>query len=132
MDWVEHGLGLPQYAPAFKRNAVTALDFPLLLGDGGATLASDLGVSSRLHQQQVRCDRGACPVASPQYAACGRVRCDVCDQAPGGRRTLVLSHLQLHVPCVLAAWLLVLCSCAVELSVPPQLDPSACCRSCEA
>ena len=53
MDWVEHGLGLPQYAPAFKRNAVTALDFPLLLSDGGATLAADLGVTSRLHQQQV-------------------------------------------------------------------------------
>ncbi|PRW56551.1 type III [Chlorella sorokiniana] len=53
VDWVEHGLGLPQYAAAFKRNAVTALDFPLLLSDGGATLAADLGVTSRLHQQQI-------------------------------------------------------------------------------
>lgn len=110
MDWVEHGLGLPQYAPAFKRNAVTALDFPLLLSDGGATLASDLGVSSRLHQQQVRCDRGAWFVASPQCAACWQVPCGVCAQAPVERRTLVMSHLQLHVPCVLAAWLLVLSS----------------------
>lgn len=53
VDWVEHGLGLPQYAAAFKRNAVTALDFPLLAGDGGATLAADLGVASKLHQHQV-------------------------------------------------------------------------------
>lgn len=52
-DWVEHGLGLPQYAAAFKRSAITALDFPLLVNDGGLTLAQDLGVTSRLHQEQV-------------------------------------------------------------------------------
>lgn len=52
-EWVSHGLNLPQYAPAFRANSVTALDFPLLLSDGGATLAADLGVTSRLHQQQV-------------------------------------------------------------------------------
>lgn len=47
------GLNLPQYTPAFRRNSITALDFPLLVSDGGATLAADLGVASKLHQQQV-------------------------------------------------------------------------------
>ena len=31
--WVEHGLQLPQYAAAFRRNAITALDFPSLVTD---------------------------------------------------------------------------------------------------
>ncbi|KAL4443446.1 hypothetical protein ABPG75_011183 [Micractinium tetrahymenae] len=53
VDWVAHGLGLPQYARAFKQNAITALDFPFLLADGGAALAADLGVTSKLHQQQI-------------------------------------------------------------------------------
>lgn len=53
VEWVAHGLNLPQYAHAFKQNAITALDFPFLLSDGGAALAADLGVSSKLHQQQV-------------------------------------------------------------------------------
>ena len=52
-DWVTHGLNLPQYAGAFRRNAITALDFPLLVADGGAALRSDLGVTSKLHQAQV-------------------------------------------------------------------------------
>ena len=53
VDWITHGLGLPQHAAAFKANAITALDFPLLVSDGGATLQQDLGVASKLHQQQV-------------------------------------------------------------------------------
>jgi hypothetical protein len=50
---VAHGLNLPQYAAAFKRNAITALDFPLLVADGGATLQQELGVASKLHREQV-------------------------------------------------------------------------------
>ena len=53
-EWVTHGLNLPQYASAFKANAITALDFPFLAADGGAALEADLGVASKLHQQQVR------------------------------------------------------------------------------
>jgi hypothetical protein len=30
-----------------------ALDFPLLINDGGTTLEHDLGVKSKLHQQQI-------------------------------------------------------------------------------
>ncbi|KAI3428021.1 hypothetical protein D9Q98_006407 [Chlorella vulgaris] len=52
-EWVTHGLNLPQYAAAFRQAAITALDFPLLVSDGGATLGQELGVSSRLHQQQI-------------------------------------------------------------------------------
>ena len=53
VEWVAHGLNLPQYAAAFKRNAITALDFPLLVADGGATLQQELGVASKLHREQV-------------------------------------------------------------------------------
>ena len=53
MEWVAHGLNLPQHAAAFKRNAITALDFPLLVADGGATLQQELGVASKLHREQV-------------------------------------------------------------------------------
>lgn len=52
VEWVAHGLNLPQYAAAFKRNAITALDFPLLVADG-ATLQQELGVASKLHREQV-------------------------------------------------------------------------------
>ncbi|PSC72400.1 catechol O-methyltransferase-like [Micractinium conductrix] len=52
-EWVTHGLNLPQYASAFKANAITALDFPFLAADGGAALEADLGVASKLHQQQI-------------------------------------------------------------------------------
>ena len=33
--WVRHGLRFPQYAEAFGANAITALDFPALIADGG-------------------------------------------------------------------------------------------------
>jgi hypothetical protein len=53
VEWVAHGLNLPQYAAAFKRNAITALDFPLLVADGGAMLQQELGIASKLHREQV-------------------------------------------------------------------------------
>lgn len=53
-DWVSHGLNLPQYAAAFRQAAITALDFPFLVSDGGASLQAELGVVSKLHQLQVR------------------------------------------------------------------------------
>lgn len=40
-----HGLGLPQYAEAFKVHSVTPLDFPLLIHEGGRILQKELGVS---------------------------------------------------------------------------------------
>lgn len=43
-DWVQHGLGLPQYAEQFRHHAVTPLDFPILLADGGKVLAGELQV----------------------------------------------------------------------------------------
>ena len=47
--WVRHGLRFPQYAEAFGANAITALDFPALIADGGAVLREDLGVRSAFH-----------------------------------------------------------------------------------
>jgi hypothetical protein len=44
-EWVAHGLSLPQYAPAFKQQGVTPLDFPLLVEDSGHLLEAELGVS---------------------------------------------------------------------------------------
>ncbi|KAK9858438.1 hypothetical protein WJX84_010174 [Apatococcus fuscideae] len=52
-DWVSHSLSLPQYADAFRDNSITALDFPLLVLDGGTTLQSDLKVTSQLHRLQL-------------------------------------------------------------------------------
>lgn len=52
-DWIRHGVGLSQYAEAFKVNAITPLDFPLLIQDNGHLLASELGVTSALHQQKL-------------------------------------------------------------------------------
>lgn len=86
VDWVVHGLGLPQYALAFRRNAVTALDFPLLVDDGGATLRSDLGVTSRLHQHQV----GGCACWSD--AALLGVLCSACCLPLAARPVPHLSH----------------------------------------
>jgi hypothetical protein len=84
-EWVTHGLNLPQYAAAFRQAAITALDFPLLVSDGGATLGQELGVSSRLHQQQVR------------------LALKVVDWVPLARFILVAAHalsdtLQAHFP----------------------------------
>eukprot|EP00898_Chlorokybus_atmophyticus_P002875 jgi/Chlat1/3589/Chrsp234S03579 len=52
-EWVAHGVKLPQYSKAFAANAVTALDFPTLLAQDGAALDRDLGVTSRLHREQL-------------------------------------------------------------------------------
>jgi len=51
--WVQFGLSLPQYAEAFSQNAITALDFPFLLADHGATLKEDLGIKSVLHRGKI-------------------------------------------------------------------------------
>lgn len=51
-QWLEFGLGLPQYREAFTRNAVTVLDFPLILKEPDL-LQQDLGVSSLLHRRQI-------------------------------------------------------------------------------
>jgi hypothetical protein len=51
-NWVQYGLGLPQYRDAFFNNAVTVLDFPLLL-EQEALLEQELGVRSRLHRSQI-------------------------------------------------------------------------------
>jgi hypothetical protein len=51
--WVRFGLSLPQHADAFSDNAVTALDFPLLVADHGAVLRDELGVKSGLHHGKI-------------------------------------------------------------------------------
>lgn len=43
-DWVQHGLGLPQYAEQFRAHAVTPLDFPILIADGGRVLSTEFQV----------------------------------------------------------------------------------------
>jgi len=53
VDWVIHGLQLPQYAQAFRENAVNGLDFPALIEDHSQTLLYDLQVQSRLHRQKI-------------------------------------------------------------------------------
>lgn len=51
-QWLEYGLRLPQYREAFMRNAVTVLDFPLILKQPDL-LQQDLGVTSLLHSRQI-------------------------------------------------------------------------------
>lgn len=51
--WVRFGLSLPQYSDAFSDNAVTALDFPVLVADHGAVLRDELGVKSGLHHGKI-------------------------------------------------------------------------------
>ena len=51
--WVRFGLSLPQHADAFSDNAVTALDFPLLVADHGAVLRDELGVKSKMHHGKI-------------------------------------------------------------------------------
>ena len=46
MEWVQHGLGLPQYAEVFRENMITAADFPLLVNDEGSILEDELLVVS--------------------------------------------------------------------------------------
>ena len=51
--WVQFGLSLPQYSDVFSDNAVTALDFPLLVADHGAVLRDELGITSGLHHGKI-------------------------------------------------------------------------------
>lgn len=51
-NWVQYGLGLPQYRDNFVRNAVTVLDFPLLL-EQKQLLEQELQITSVLHQRQI-------------------------------------------------------------------------------
>lgn len=51
-NWVQYGLGLPQYRENFIQNAVTVLDFPLFL-EQRQLLEQDLHITSMLHQRQI-------------------------------------------------------------------------------
>jgi hypothetical protein len=51
-QWLEFGLELPQYKEAFTRNAVTVLDFPLILEEPHL-LEQELDVTSMLHRRQI-------------------------------------------------------------------------------
>eukprot|EP00892_Ulva_mutabilis_P009229 jgi/Ulvmu1/6679/UM030_0010.1 len=51
-NWVQYGLGLPQYRDNFIQNAVTVLDFPLFL-EQQELLEQDLQITSVLHQRQI-------------------------------------------------------------------------------
>ncbi|KAJ7551972.1 hypothetical protein O6H91_06G036800 [Diphasiastrum complanatum] len=53
VEWIKHGLELPQYAEAFKNNSINGLDFPSLIENGSWTLATELGVSSPLHCKKI-------------------------------------------------------------------------------
>mmetsp|Transcript_37328 Transcript_37328/g.70107 ORF Transcript_37328/g.70107 Transcript_37328/m.70107 type:complete len:749 (-) Transcript_37328:375-2621(-) len=67
--WVVYGLRLKQYAEAFRRNAITALDLPLLVTTNA--LEEDLGVASALHRKQIQraIKRMILGVCSPPGAA---------------------------------------------------------------
>ncbi|GMH41423.1 hypothetical protein BSKO_09333 [Bryopsis sp. KO-2023] len=81
-EWVRHGLGLPQFEEAFKKNAITVLDFPLLMEDE-EILKNDLQVTSRLHRAQIK--RGLQllilglgePPSRPKNFRCGEVDCNL-------------------------------------------------------
>lgn len=51
-NWVQYGLGLPQYRDSFIQNAVTVLDFPLFL-EQQQLLEQELKITSVLHQRQI-------------------------------------------------------------------------------
>jgi len=53
VDWVTHGLQLPQYAEAFRQNAIMGLDFPALIENESRALAEELGVQSILHRTKI-------------------------------------------------------------------------------
>ncbi|KAG2492414.1 hypothetical protein HYH03_009357 [Edaphochlamys debaryana] len=52
-DWLRHGLGLPQYAEAFRSHSITPLDFPVLVQGNGRVLEAELGITSYLHRQKL-------------------------------------------------------------------------------
>ncbi|GBG85518.1 hypothetical protein CBR_g40157 [Chara braunii] len=51
-DWVAHGLGLPQYANAFRDKSIDGLMFPFLWKDP-KVLQEELGVTSSLHAKRI-------------------------------------------------------------------------------
>lgn len=51
-NWVQYGLGLPQYRDNFIRNAVTVMDFPLFL-EQQQLLEEELQITSVLHRRQI-------------------------------------------------------------------------------
>eukprot|EP00899_Mesostigma_viride_P005378 jgi/Mesvir1/14841/Mv05463-RA.2 len=79
-DWVHHGVRLPQYAEAFRSNAVSLLDFPALANH--ERLVEDLGVSSRLHRDQL------CRALKMQVLGLGKVPGEpkglLCNATSGG------------------------------------------------
>ena len=50
-DWVAHGVALPQYARAFRENAINGFDLPSVMEDQSAYF-DDLGISNRLHRKR--------------------------------------------------------------------------------
>lgn len=53
VDWVTHGLQLPQYAEAFRQNAINGMDFPALIENDSEALLEDLGIKSTLHRTKI-------------------------------------------------------------------------------
>lgn len=53
VDWVTHGLQLPQYAEAFRQNAINGMDFPALIENDSEALVEDLGIKSTLHRTKI-------------------------------------------------------------------------------
>ncbi|CAK9217792.1 unnamed protein product [Sphagnum jensenii] len=53
VDWVIHGLQLPQYAEAFRQNAIMGLDFPALIENESRALGEELGVNSLFHRTKI-------------------------------------------------------------------------------
>jgi hypothetical protein len=53
VDWVMHGLQLPQYAEAFRQNAIMGLDFPALIENESRALGEELGVNSLFHRTKI-------------------------------------------------------------------------------
>ncbi|EFJ40185.1 hypothetical protein VOLCADRAFT_120035, partial [Volvox carteri f. nagariensis] len=52
-EWIRHGVGLPQYADAFRAHSITPLDFPMLVQENGKILEEELGVHSPFHRGKV-------------------------------------------------------------------------------
>jgi hypothetical protein len=53
VDWVIHGIQLPQYADAFHDNAISSYDLSSLLEDHGEPIETVLGVTNPLHRKKI-------------------------------------------------------------------------------
>lgn len=53
VDWVKHGLQLPQYALSFEHNAIAWDDFILIIRDSDQILEDDLKIFSKLHKRKI-------------------------------------------------------------------------------